>query len=426
MVNSDTKEKGKNYNKAMCVLGQVMAMVRDLEAYISREVLNIFREYSVVAVNETLPGQVEVDFHLRSRDGNDVFVEISTREIGRAKLSQILDLYSSISNIEPPLKKFELVVAGPEVAASVKKNLEKLPVKLLTFKELGITSQKLREIKGKRGRQQLSPEEARLVTRWEAEKKTTIRASDVQHAINCTIDYAYFLLHNLERKQWLERIRTGLYQFIPAGYGYTERIPPANAFIIGSAFVKPYYFSYYTSNSHYGFTAQMPFTLFIATTKKRPDVEWVGNVFKFVTLSNRKFFGYRQEKVFDAEVNMASPEKSLVDSFDKPRYAGGMEQLVRIIWRGLPRIDENMLVDYALRMNSNALIQRLGFVIDFLVKEKLVDPVSEKSRSLLLRQVGKTAIYLDPHRPKGGEFSKEWRIVNNVSREQLLGEVEVR
>jgi len=43
-----------------------------------------------------------------------------------------------------------------------------------------------------------------------------------------------------------------------------------------------------------------------------------------------------------------------------------------------------------------------------------------------LRQVGKTAIYLDPHRPKGGEFSKEWRIVNNVSREHLLGEVEVR
>jgi predicted transcriptional regulator of viral defense system len=399
-------------------------MGRDLEAYISREVLNVFREYSVVAVNETLPGQVEVDFHLRSKDGNDVFVEISARKIGNAKLSQILDLYSSISNIEPPLKKFELVVAGPEVAASVKKNLEKLPVKLLTFKELGITRQKPREIDGKQ--RQLSPEEARLVAKWEAEKKTTVRASDVQHALNCTLDYAYFLLHRLERKQWLERIRTGLYQFIPARYGYTERIPPVNAFIIGSAFVKPYYFSYYTSNSHYGFTTQMPFTLFIATTKKRPDVEWMGNAFKFVTLSNRKFFGYKQEKVFDAEVNMASPEKSLVDSFDKPRYAGGIEQLVRIIWRGLPRIDENRLVDYALRMKSNALVQRIGFVIDFLVKEKLASPISKESRNLLLRHVGKTAIYLDPHRPKGGGFSKEWRIVNNVPREQLLSEVEVR
>lgn len=399
-------------------------MGRNLEAYISREVLNIFQEYSVVAVNETLPGKVEVDFHLRSKDGNDVFVEISAREIGRAKLSQILDLYSSISNIEPQLKKFELVVAGPEVTPSVKKSLEKLPIKLLTFKELGITRQKLREIKGKQ--RQLSPEEARLVTKWEAEKKTTVRASDVQHALNCTLDYAYFLLHKLERKQWLERIRTGLYQFIPARYGYTERIPPVNAFIIGSAFVKPYYFSYYTSNSHYGFTTQMPFTLFIATTKKKPDVEWVGTSFKFVTLSKWKFFGYRREKVFDAEVNVADPEKSLIDSFDKPRYAGGMEQLVRIVWRGLPKIDENRLVDYALRMKSNALVQRLGFVIDFLVKEKLVNPVSEESRNLLLRHVGKTAIYLDPHRPKTGRFSKEWRIVNNVPREQLLSEVEVR
>lgn len=407
-------------------MGQVMTLGLDLEAYISREVLNIFRGHSVVAVNETLPGGVEVDFHLKSKDGNDVFVEISARKIGDAKLSQILDLYSSISNIDPPLKKFELVIVGPEVAPQVKKSLEGLPIKLLTFKELGITSQKLREAGGRQWQRQLSPEEARLVAKWEAEKVTTVRARDVQHALNCSLDYTYFLLHNLERKRWLERIRTGLYQFIPARYGYTERIPPANAFIIGSALVKPYYFSYYTSNSHYGFTTQMPFTLFIATTRKRPDVEWVGNVFKFVTLSNRKFFGYKQEKVFDANVNMANPEKSLVDSFDKPRYAGGIEQLVGIVWRGLPRIDENRLVDYALRMKSHALIQRLGFIIDFLVREKLANPISVKLRNLMLKHVGKTAIYLDPHRPKGGEYSKEWNIVNNVPRKQLLSEVGVR
>ena len=58
-----------------------MTLGLDLEAYISREVLNIFRGHSVVAVNETLPGGVEVDFHLKSKDGNDVFVEISARKI---------------------------------------------------------------------------------------------------------------------------------------------------------------------------------------------------------------------------------------------------------------------------------------------------------------------------------------------------------
>lgn len=403
-------------------------MQRDLEAYISREVLNIFRGHSLVAVNEALPGQIRVDFHLRNKKGADVFVEISGRKIGRTKLSEVLNLYSAISNIEPPLKKFELVMVSPEVASSVKKALEKFPVRLLTFKELGITPQRLKELEEQRPSRirKLSPEEARLVAKWEAEKRTTIRASDVQHALNCTLDYAYLLLHNLERKQWLERIQTGLYQFVPARYGYPERVPPVNAFIVGAAFVKPYYFSYYTSNSHYGFTTQMPFTLFIATTVKKPDIEWAGNTFKFVTLSKRKFFGYRLERVFDVEVNMADPEKSLVDSFDKPRYVGGIEQLVRIAWRGLPRVDEKKLVDYALRMDSHSLVQRLGFIIDFLAKEGLTNPLSEELTMVLLGRVGKTTIYLDSRRPNTGKFSKEWKVVKNMSKEQLLSEIEVR
>jgi len=398
---------------------------------LSREVVRIFEKEKrvLVAVNESLPGGVGIDFHFRDERGVDVFVEVKARRIDCSMLSEILNLYSSISNIEPSPRKFELVVVGFEVDASVKRELGELPVKLLTFEELGITRQKLGEFEASQRQlriRKLSPEEARLVAKWESERKTIVRASDVQHVLDCTLDYAYFLLHNLERKRWLERIDTGLYQFVPAAYGYPEKVPPVNAFVVGAAFVEPYYFSFYTANSHYGFTTQMPFTLLIATIKKKGDVEWQGNTFKFVTLSERKFFGYRRVKVFDAEVNMADPEKSLVDSFDKPRYAGGIAQLVRIVWRGFSRVDQRKLVEYAVRMQSYALVQRLGFVVDFLVKEGLVDPLPEDLRSSLLRHVGKTAIYLDSQKPKSGEFSRDWRIVNNVPRGQLLSEIEVR
>jgi len=406
-------------------------MEHDLGAYLSREVVRIFEKEKrvLVAVNETLPGRIGIDFHFRDERGVDVFVEVKARKIDRSMLSELLNLYSSISNIEPSLRKFELVVVGFEVDASVKRELGELPVKLLTFEELGITRQKLREFEAAQRQlriRRLSPEEARLVAKWESERKTIVRASDVQQVLDCTLDYAYLLLHNLERKRWLERIDTGLYQFVPAAYGYPEKVPPVNAFVVGAAFVEPYYFSFYTANSHYGFTTQMPFTLLIATIKKKADVEWQGNTFKFVTLSERKFFGYRRVKVFDAEVNMADPEKSLVDSFDKPRYAGGIAQLVRIVWRGFSRVDQRKLVEYAVRMQSYALVQRLGFIVDFLVKEGLVDPLPEDLRSSLLRHVGKTAIYLDSQKPKSGEFSRDWRIVNNVPRGQLLSEIQVR
>ena len=407
----------------------ILKLERSVEAYVSREILKVFSDHTLVATNETLPGRIKIDFHLRDRDNTDIFVEVSMRKIERFMLSKILNLYSSLSNIEPSLKKFELIVVGTEVAKSVRKELDGLPVRLITLEELGITHKKLREIEEDKRQlriRKLSPEEAGLVARWEAEKRTITRAIDVQNALHCSPDYAYFLLHNLERKKWLERVATGVYQFVPAAYGYPEKVPPANAFVVGAAFVEPYYFSYYTSNSHYGFTTQMPFTFFIATTKKKTKVEWQSVTFKFVTLSKRKFFGYQIKRVFEAEVYMADPEKSLVDSFDKPHYAGGIEQLARITWRGFARIDQSKLVDYAIKMKSYALVQRLGFIIDSLTREGLVKPLPSDLRKLLLNNVGRTPIYLDTRKPKTGSFSKEWRIVSNISRDQLLSEIEVR
>src|SRR5271157_2294116 len=336
-------------------------MERGSEAYVSREVMKLYGSHKLIAVNEMLPGQMEIDFHFKDEEGVDVFVEASNRRTERSMLSKILNLYSSISNIEPPLGKFKLIVIGRTVTSSIRKELERFPIRLLTFRDLGITQRKLRDNReGERqlGIRRLSPEEASLVAKWEAEKRTIIRPSDVQAALHCTLDYTYVLLHNLEHKKWLERINKGIYQF--------------------------------------------------------------------VTVSERKFFGYRTENMFGVDVCMAEPEKSLVDSFDKPRYVGGTEQLARIVWRGLARIDQAKLVDYALRMESNSLVQRLGFIIDFLVRKELVKPMRADLFDRLLRHVGKTPIYLDQKRARSGSFVKKWNVVENMPDNQLLSEIEVR
>jgi predicted transcriptional regulator of viral defense system len=400
-------------------------MVSPSEAAISREIPTLFPEYSLVNVNEVLPGNLRVDFHFRDQTGTDIFIDISNREIGRTSINQIVNLYASISNIEPPLKKFELIVIGPKVVKSVQNQVSSLPIKLLTYDEIGISSSQFDQPRLFE-KQRLSPKEAFLVAQWESQHKTTVRASDVQEELGCTQNYAHFLLHRLEDKQWIERITRGLYQFIPLSYGYPERIPSADPFSVASSLVTPYYCSYYTSNSHYGFTTQMPFTLFIATLKKKPGLEWASGSFKFVTLSKQKFFGYTQERVFGTEVLMAEPEKSVVDSFDKPKYAGGIEQLARITWRALASLDKEKLIEYALQMNSHALIQRLGFIIDFLSTESLVKPLPTSLRKTLLQHVGKSPIYLDSRRKKSGQYSKDWLVMNNIPKPQLLCEIEIR
>jgi len=402
-----------------------MNIMDALEAYVSREIPRLYSECSLVAVNETLLGGIVIDFHFRKDDGTDVFVEVTPHKVGRTWLNHLVNVYTALSNFDPPLKSFELVVVAPGVSGSVRGVLEEMPVELVTFEELGIDVEKARKptVREPVERVRLSPDEAKLVAMWESGGRKIIRPSDVQDDLKCTPGYAYFLLHGLEDKGWIERVTHGVYQFIPLSYGYPGRVSPVNPYLVGSSLVEPYYFSYYTSNSHYGFTTQVPSTVYVASTKSKPELEWSGTLFKFVTLSKDKFFGYREEKVLDTLVYMASPEKSLVDSFDKPKYAGGVAQLSGAVWRGLPRVDVEKLVEYAVRMGNQSLVKRMGFIVSFLMDEGLVKPPQDEVENVLLSHVGESVIYLDSGRPKTGDLCSKWKVVNNVPRRVLLSEI---
>jgi hypothetical protein len=137
-----------------------------VEAFVSRQLIKAFGDHKLVATDETLPGKISVDFHFKNKAGTNIFVEVTTNKIGRGSLSKILNLYSSLSNLEPPLEKFELIVVGPEFEASAKKALNGLPVRLVTFEELGIARAELEAVREEQKHFQdrrLSPEEAKLV-----------------------------------------------------------------------------------------------------------------------------------------------------------------------------------------------------------------------------------------------------------------------
>lgn len=141
---------------------------RGIEAFVSRELIKVFGEQKLVATDEALPGQIRVDFHFKDKSGTDVFVETSTHKIDRRMLSKILNLYSALSNLEPPLNKFKLVVVGLEIDISTRKALEGLPIRLMTLEDLGITHAMLESVQEEHKQLQqrrLSPEESKLVAK---------------------------------------------------------------------------------------------------------------------------------------------------------------------------------------------------------------------------------------------------------------------
>jgi len=256
----------------------------------------------------------------------------------------------------------------------------------------------------------LSKNEAKVILEmeWQKSKYTTIK--DVMSMLNCSYDNAKNIIQRLVKKNWLESTSKGKYFLISANSG-TEGIPPTNPLLIGSLLIVPYYFSYSTANSFYGFTTQIPSTVYIATIKSRRNTTIHNTYYHFVKLSKYKFFGFDKVKVFDADVFMAEKEKAIVDSIDKIKYAGGIFEVIEILRNGINKINIDKTLDYASRMGSSSLIQRLGFLLESL-------GIKFDSKKLL-DHTGKTVTFLDPMGEKKGKYNAKWSIIQNVSKKWL-------
>ena len=391
---------------------------RQLEAYVANRVAALFPKTKLLHQSEILPGGNIIDLHLVNAEGQHIFVETRTARIEKSFLSQLVDYYTAISNLRPPPKSFKIILIAESIDPTVRRELPRLKTEFISFKDVGFARNR-EEPKIK-----LSPTEARLVIALESRNVKAVKTADAAKLLDSSLDYAAVLLHRLERKKWVDRVSKGRYTFVPAAAGYLERFPPLNPLLAGSVLVTPYYYSYATANAHYGLTTQISATTYIATTTKKPTFRWKNNQFKFITLARRKFFGFTRVRVQGAEVKMAELEKAVVDSLDKPSHAGEIEEVIRVLYRAYRRVDMKKVIDYAWRLESHAVSQRLGFLLDFLADEGFIHRMPKELRDKLLMQVGDAIEYVGP-REAGGRYSREWRVIKTAPDQQLLSEVRI-
>ena len=120
---------------------------------------------------------------------------------------------------------------------------------------------------------------------------------------------------------------------------------------------------------------------------------------------------------------MADKEKAIVDSIDKLRYAGGLPEVVSVVYHSYNELDKQKLASYAKRMNSHALCQRLGFVIDFLGSKGYLTSNPRLLESL--KSNAGSVIYLAGERPNSGHYVREWKLYKNVGDDDLLSEITI-
>jgi len=221
------------------------------------------------------------------------------------------------------------------------------------------------------------------------------------------------LIYNLTKKRRIQRIERGKYLFIPVsvrGQGeYSEK-----GTIIAANLINPYYLSYWTALSFYGWTEQPSRKIFIATTKQKAPLKVQGMTFRFIRLRPNRFFGYCQHRDGPYEVMIADKEKAIVDCLDQPRYCGEIVEVAKSIWNGRNEIDFHKVLTYAERMGNGAIIKRLGYIMETL------GILTPESRKKLLPRVRRGIVSLDPDGAKSrGEISPEWQLKVNVNPQNL-------
>jgi len=166
-----------------------LASVRDrgrrIEAYVASHVTELFPTAQLVRQNEILPGDNVVDLHLRTANGQDIFVEIKSTPIEKAYLGQLVDYYTAISNLEPPPKSFKIVLIGEAIDTSLKRHFKDLNTEFVSLKNISFLQQERhpRQIR-------LSPTETRLVVALESRKAKLVTPADIARLLDCDKNYA--------------------------------------------------------------------------------------------------------------------------------------------------------------------------------------------------------------------------------------------
>jgi len=261
----------------------------------------------------------------------------------------------------------------------------------------------------------LGPTSSYLLSTIAERGEKILTVTGAQRVLGTSPKATAFLLHDLANKGWLRRLERGKYLILPLEAGmsghYTE-----HEFIIASGLVSPYYIGYWTALNHYGYTEQFAATIFVATPKRKLMVRTGGVTYRFVNLSQAKFFGWRGESLEGHSFIISDREKTVLDCLDRPDLCGGIAEAVKGLWHGFQQkeLDTGRINSYIERMGNGTLLKRMGYLCEVLQLD--LAPSIEDWRGRLPQGMS----LLDPSLPAAGRYNRRWRLRLNVAERELV------
>lgn len=217
--------------------------------------------------------------------------------------------------------------------------------------------------------------------------------------VNSLISYA----ETLVRRGSLHRIEKGKY--VKGNF--------RNEYVISNFLVEDGVIAYWTALNLHGLTEQFSNTIFVQTAKQKNNKNVFGVDYKFIKVKPQKMVGVERQGYGNHQFRITDKEKTIVDCFDLPQYAGGYEELIRAF--AVTKLNTQKLISYCTSVNNIAVIKRMGYLSELFHKEK-----TGLFQKFALRQVNEKYSLLDPLGPNEGKYMAKWRLRINLKEDEIL------
>jgi Predicted transcriptional regulator len=252
---------------------------------------------------------------------------------------------------------------------------------------------------------------ADLVRLSRSAKAGVIGVGEAASAWGKTRREAALQLARLAREGWLNRVRRGLY-YIPA-LDAGEHVAVEDPWVLAAELFAPSYIGGWSAAEHWGLTEQLFRETFVVTAAniRRREQTALGSPFHLVKVPVERVKSVETVWRGSARVRVSNPERTLVDCFMDPSWAGGVRHLATMlsVYRDSPEASPERLASELIAVGTGAAHKRLGFVAEHVWPEAtgLIE-IAANGRSA-------GVIRLDPAVGARGRMNRRWGLWVNAT-----------
>ncbi len=224
-------------------------------------------------------------------------------------------------------------------------------------------------------------------------------------------------LHRLHAKGRIHRVRKGFYVVVPLQYA-TSGIIPAEWFIadLMAYLEQPFYIGCLSAAERHGAAHQRPQELQVVVPGHLRIVHTPVLRIRFLRFAGMAAAVTQRLRTYTGDIPLSSPEWTAIDLIRFQKHYGSMDAAATVLTELAESLNAKRLASAARRESCNALLQRLGWMLDFLNFRPLTGPLHTE---ISQRNAGVVALN-SALKQRSGPHDRRWNIILNEIPERDL------